>query len=203
MARTLKFEFNNDSVEVGLEKVERKKIYGWVDKKAYTREGQECQLGSISSDGAHIFGKESFEQGYVDQNGEWLEKSNLVALNNDQEIIEKIPSSFKASIKLDNTMSVDDYLLYMSKSVYQLEANPALLERVKSASPELFYFDYCYIDSYSADVAFLLTNEDSLFMVVGEPTNFDFIGLSEIESFILLEDDEEEEGDDEMDFGML
>lgn len=70
MARAPHFQINGEALDVPIEKVDRRKIYGWVDRKAFDRDGIPCYTGSLSSDGLNTFGRESFEQGYLNSAGE-------------------------------------------------------------------------------------------------------------------------------------
>lgn len=201
MARSLNFSLSGTEVAVSIEKVDRKKIYGWVEKKATDRDDKVCHFGSISSCGMHIFGKESFEQGYLDEQGSWVEKTSLKVANAEGEILEKEEASFKKTIELSETVSIDEYLNHSVKSVYELDAPEEVQNAVKEADG-VYKFEFNYTASYSPDPAFLVANEDALFMIVAENCGFDFIGLQEIESAVLV-DDEEEEDSDELDFSMF
>ena len=201
MARSLNFSLKGSEVAVSIEKVDRKKIYGWVEKKAIDRNDKICHFGSISSCGMHIFGKESFEQGYLDEQGSWVEKTSLKVVDSNGEVLEKEEASFKKTIELSEVVSVDEYLNHSVKSVYELDA-PEEVEKAVKEADGVYKFEFNYTASYSPDPAFLVANEDALFMIVAEDCGFDFIGLQEVESAVLVDDDEEEDGD-ELDFSMF
>lgn len=204
MARSLSFSLDGASISAEINKVDRKKIYGWVDKKAFDRNGEECYMGSLSEDGTTIFEKESFEMGYLDNAGEWLEKNDLLLVDENDQELEKVESSFKSEITITDTVSIDEYLLYNAKSVYQLDGDDVetLLAKVK-ACDDIYTFEYNYIASYFPDTAFLIDNDDTLFMVIGEKSMVEFISLEEREDLISDEDQEDEVEDDDMDFGMM
>lgn len=202
MSRQLTFEHDGVTYDAELEKVDRRKLYGWVERRYYDADGNECHFGTITADGTHILGRESLEQGYLDQNGDWVERGELIAVDEYGDVLEKQESSFKAPIRLEDKVSVDEYLLYIAKSVYQLAAPPALIEAVR-ANDEIFVFPFNYVASVQPDVAFLIENEGALFMVAAEPTGFDYVGLEEVEATILIEEEEDEEESDMMDFSMI
>lgn len=203
MARSLNFSLNGAELSVSIEKVDRKKIYGWVEKKALDRDDNICHFGSISGDGMHIFGKESFEQGYIDEKGSWVEKSTLKVVDNNGNVLEKEEASFKKTIELAETVTVDEYLNHTVKSVYELEA-PEEMHKAVQELDGVYKFFFNYTVSYSPDPAFLIANDDALFMIVAEESGFEFIGLQEVESAVLVEDEEdEEEAGDELDFSMF
>ena len=201
MARTLTFSHKGTEFQVPINKVDRSKVYGWVDRKAIDRDGNECFFGSISGDGLNIFGRESFEMGHVDETGDWVEKADLKVVDTEGNVLERQEASFKSPVELAEVVSVDEYLNHTAKSVYQIDDPGDLLEAVKEAG--IFKFNFNYIASYQPDPAFLVENEGVLFMVVAEDAGFEFIGLAEVESTVLVEDDEEEEASDELDFSMF
>ena len=201
MARSLSFKWSGGEAAAEIEKLDRAKLYGWVDKKAVDRDGKECYFGSVSADGLHLFGKESFETGYVDaQEGSWIEKDQLQTIGRDGKVLSKVESSFNQPVELGPRISCDDYLDHVVKSVYQLQATPALLELVRGGEGFLS-FSFNYTASFNPDPAFLFENDGELFMVVAEPCRFDFIGP--VESVALVEEDSDDEDEDAMDFSMF
>ena len=204
MARALHFEIEGETLDVPLEKVDRHKIYGWVDRKAFDRDNVPCYLGSISGDGLHVFGKEAFEQGYLNQASEWVERGDLLTVSAEGEELTVVPSSFKSTISLAEEISVDDYLLFNAKSVYQLGGDTAAALSDKVGT-RILQFSFNYNSSYDPDPAFLLNNSEGLFMVIAQRTDFAFIGKDEEADLLAADEDdadEEEEGDI-MDFSMM
>jgi hypothetical protein len=204
MAGALHFQIAGEALDAPIEKVDRRKIYGWVDRKAFDRDGIPCYLGSLSGDGLHIFGREAFEQGYLNSAGEWVERGELLTVNEAGEELTAVESSFKSAIVLDEEVTVDDYLLFNAKSVYQLagETAAALSEKVGG---RIFRFNFNYNASYDPDPAFLLNNSEGLFMVVAQRTDFAFIGKEEEADLATADDDEADDEDDGdiMDFSMM
>ena len=198
MARSLAFTLGNEELSVPIEKLNRDKVYGWVEKKYVDRNGAECFFGSISEDGTHIFGKEAFESGYVNEAKVWLERSDLTVVNTQGEVLAQHEASFKHAIDLKQTVSIDEFLNHVCKSVYQLDAPQSLIDTIKN-SDEIFVFPFNYTASYSPDSAFLIENDNTIFMIVGQPSGFEFIAMQE--AVPLLEDDDEDEED--IDFSMF
>lgn len=204
MARSLTFNMGDQAFQCGMEKVDRNKLYGWVDTVAYDKDGQACSLGSISSDGMHLFSKGCFEQGYLDSNGRWIDKDQIQMLDADNQPVVKQESSFNQSITLGDTVPVDTYLAHVIKSVYQLESDANLLDAVKK-SDEIFCFPFNYYASYQPDTAFLIESDGNLFMTIGQHAGFEFIELQNIDNSVLEDDEEDEDSndDDEIDFSMF
>ncbi|MCJ8331727.1 MAG: hypothetical protein HRT89_04665 [Lentisphaeria bacterium] len=203
MARVLAFQIDNTELSCELNKVERKKLYGWVDKKAYDRDGNPCYLGSLSKDGLYIFGKQSFDAGFVSDDGDWVEKTELQAYSVDNKEIQKVEASFKGIVDVSETVSIDEFLMYNIRSLYELSGDNStvLLEKVKAADG-IYKLSFNYVASYFPDTAFLIENDDSLYMLIGKQSNFNFVARDDAAD--LNETDEEsEEEDDFMDFGMI
>lgn len=203
MARSLKFALGVEQFVCELQKVDRNKLYGWVDTVAVDINGKECHTGSISNDGMHIFSRGSFEQGYLNNAGVWLERDCVQVVDADNQVLEKVESSFNGEIPLMDTVPVDTYLAQVIKSVYQLDADTQLLEQVKACS-EIYCFPFNYYASHNPDTAFLIENEGNLFMTIGQHSGFEFIEMQNIDSTLLEDDDDEEESDeDDIDFSMF
>ena len=150
----------------------------------------------------HLFGKESFEQGFVNGNGDWYPKSEIVYVDSKNQPVPQAEASFNQLIELDNSMTIDDYLLHTITAVYHLtgEGVDNLLEIVKSHS-EIYWFNFNYTRSYSPDPAFLIENENQLFLLVGKKATFDFITNEDHDD--LPTEDEAEDDDESLDFSMM
>lgn len=200
MARSLHFSLAGESFACEFAKLDRNKLYGWVERKAYDKNGKECYFGSISSDGTHIFGRQSFEQGYLDNQGQWLSSADLKLVDADNQELPKFESTLKSEINLLETVPVDTYLNYVAKSVYELDASPSLLAAVQ-AQDEIFTFPFNYYASHEPDAAFLIESEGTVFMVIGQHCGFEFLSMQNIEAPVLDDSDEEDDGD--IDFSMF
>ena len=199
MARKLVFVCDNEHYETSIAKLDRARVYGQVVKKAVDQEGHTCYFGSLSPDGAHLFGPGAFEMGHVDETGCWVERDELNAIDTRGNPLEKRESSFKGAIQLSETVSMDTYLDHAARLVYQLDAPDALLAKVHGADG-LFCFPYNYNAGFMPDPAFLVANEDSLFLVVGEPCGLAYVGPDEIWHDAGEDEDNE---DAALDFGMF
>ncbi len=197
MARQLNFQINGHQLSAEIEKLDRSKLYGHVEKKYSDRDGKDCYFGLITDDGTQMLGRNMVEAGYLTDDGDWLERGDLNTVGVDGVPLEKREASFKQPIELENTVTIDEYLSFVAKSVYQLNA-PKLLERVK-LEDNIYTFPFNYTASYSPDTAFLIENTNYLFMVVGQATGFEFLEIQEIDTALLIDDDE----DEDIDFSMF
>ena len=102
-----------------------------------------------------------------------------------------------------NGKTLDKYFSLNVKSVYQLnvvENKDDLLNILKDKTVLTFPFNYRA--DYEADDAFILSSNEHIFVVVGTPASFEFIGLENKEEEV-VELEEEQPTEDEFDFGML
>ena len=140
-------------------------------------------------------------QGF-NEKGEYISRSNLVGVDLDNNLVEKVPSTYDIDTELKNS-TLDKYFSLNVKSVYQLnvvENKENLLNILKDKIVLTFPFNYRA--DYEADDAFILSSNGHIFVVVGKPASFEFIGLENKEEEV-VELEEEQTTEDEFDFGML
>ncbi len=195
--KNLTFRIQGQEHQAGVVKVDRKKLYGWIDNKAVDAEGRTCTLGSLSGDGLHIFGSGCFELLYQDTDGNWLARGATQAMDETGRLLEKQPSSFQQVIELDQTVSIDHYLAHTVRAVYELQAPADLVAHVTTVDG-FYRFPFNYTAGYSPDAGFLVANDTGLFLVVGEESGYPFIGPDHVP---VPEDIDEDDAD--LDFGMF
>ena len=195
--------YNNQEFSLGITKFDRKKVYGYTAVQVTDDQGSNCGLATISEDGMHILSKGCVGYTYLNEKNEYVASRSIKVVNEEGEILEKIPSSFDLDkIELEAS-SLDDFFKLAVKSVYQL--NPADEEVDFSAliavleKETVLKFKFNYRSDYDADEAFLIHKDESVFMVIGQISPFEFIGLENT----VVEDVVEEEEEEDFDFGML
>lgn len=203
MAKPLVFQFGDRDLPFDMTKVDRSKLYGYKATEAIDGSGSKCELATLTDDGQTIVASGGTGLGYVSPDGLWCDKSSLKPIDAEGNEIKPVPSSFAAPVKLFETATVDDYFQYNIKSVYQLQCElpvDDLLQELRKGT--LFTFPYSYRGGLEADTGFLLCNEEgTVFLAVGTPTKAQFIGLQQ--QAALLEDEEDSEEADLMDFDMI
>lgn len=204
MAKQLIFQTDKE-YPFNITKLDRKKLYGWKDIVAYDSDGNECVKVDIDSSGSFIIPKGGRALGVLDKDGNWVDKKNLKAVYKDKTPAVTIPSAFDAPITLKEKVTVEDFLDHSIESVYILdpgegEDGKKLIAQVKK-SKKIFTFLFNYRPGYDAFPAFLIESKGKLFMLVGYLTPFDFIGLEQAAEISV--EDEEEEFDEDLDFGMM
>ena len=200
MAKQAEFIINGSSVMAELKKVDRKKIYGWSTLEVCDENGSKCKLASIS-DGVHVLPSGSSSLIKFNDKGETVSSSDLVGFNQEGEKVEKIPSVYDGKIELKES-TIDDYLSLAVKTVYQLNMEDATTMLSELKDGKVFSFIFNYRADYEGDDAFLISNGQTAFAVIGKIADLEFIGLNDNETeLVALEADTQEE--DELDFAMF
>lgn len=201
MAKNLIFSFAGREFSLTPEKIERKKVYGWSDVQVKSLNGDTCRSVGLDSSGTTIIPKGAIKSGIIDENGLWLEKSELIAVDENGNKIEPVQSSFDSSISLFEKVSEEFFLDHIISSVYILNGE-YVSELIKNIGNDIYSFPFSYRTSLEASVGFLLSNGTNLYLFSAEKLSFEFIGLKE--EGVLNESDEDfVEETDELDFSMM
>jgi len=200
MARQAEFIINGKSVMAELKKVDRKKIYGWSTVEVFDENGSKCKLASIS-DGVHVLPSGSSSLIKFNDKGETVSSSDLVGFNQKGEKVEKVPSIYDGKVELKEA-TIDDYLSLAVKTVYQLnmEDDTPMLSELKDG--KVFYFVFNYRADYEGDDAFLISNGETAFAVIGKVADLEFVGMNDKEKELVVNEEESSE-EDELDFAMF
>ena len=199
MGRKAEFSINGQIIMAELNKVDRKKIYGWSTIEVFDQNGSKCKLAGLA-EGQYVMPSGSSALVSLNSKGEAVSKSTLVGVNSDGNKVEKVPSIYDQKVILREA-TVDEYLSMAVKSVYQLqieENKEALLVDLNSG--KLYYFVFNYRADYEGDDAFLISNGTDVFAITGMKSDFEFIGLEDNEQELVSEETQVE---DDLDFAMF
>ena len=197
MARELIFRLSGKDYGAAPVKLERKKIYGWTSLVATDRNSKECNAAYLSPDDSLIIPSGGLKQGTVDEEGRWLDKSELVAFGEDGKLLPEIPSSFDSPIELGPKATTEEFLDNDWESVYQL-VNEELAEAI---GDDIYKFEFSFRAGVNHNDAYLLNTPGGLFLFAGDKQEFPLLTLADETT---IDDNEEpEEEIDELDFSML
>jgi hypothetical protein len=204
MAKPLVVEFQGQQVNLALEKIDRSKLYGYVDTEVVDESGKACELATLLGDGRSIVGKGGKALAYLSQEGLWRSKSELRPVDKSGNPITPVKSTFDTVVKLDDRATVEDYLAHNVRLVYHLTPeteHAPLLEALRKG--DIFRFPFSYRGGVSASPAFLLLGADgNIFLCVGVLTDLEFVGLRATAPTV-TEGEEAPEEEDSFDFGMV
>ena len=198
MAKELIFSLAGTDYGAAPVKLERKKVYGWTNTVATDRSGNVCGSAYLSPDDALIIPSGGLKQAVVDDEGRWVEKSELTAYGEDgQTVLEVFPSSFDAPIELKKKATMEEFLDNDWEAVYQL-VNADLAAAV---GDDIYKFDFNYRASTNHNDGYLINTPAGLFLFAGDRQEFPLVSLAEETTIDDTEEPEEEI--DELDFSMF
>ena len=205
MARALEFAVKGQSFKAELTKVDRSALYGSVDVETRDRNGLRCTIATLASDGRTLIPSGGTALGTIAQDGRWLERADLVAVDARGNRLNTVASSFDAPIALEGKTTPERFLDHSIRLAYALDpvepVPPALAADLDGGA--IFKFDFSYRGGTKPDPAFLLKGADStLWLLVGAENNLNFVGFAQAGGLADTEVAAEAEVD-ELDFEML
>jgi hypothetical protein len=205
MAKPLIFRFGKSELSFQLDKLDRDKLYGYVDTEALDSQNRSCQLAMLGGDGKTLVGRGGSALQYVDADGSYCARAALKPVSPEGQPLTAVPSSFASPVSLDKRASIDEYLSHNVKSVYLLTPPLGADELVKELrSGAIYTFPFSYRGGLNPAVGFLLASSEGIpTLAVGQKTRLQFVKLSEIPDPDEETSVEEAADDDEMDFGMM
>lgn len=203
MAKPLILSLDGQEFAVRIAKVDREKLYGEIDIEAFDENGNEAYLRVLAPDGKTLIDKGGTTLALLNENGDWVDRRDLIALNDEGDVIEPVPSSFGVANELSRA-TIEEYLSTIVKSVYVIEPTEGVdLKYVEShlADGDIYKFPFSYRGGLEYDSAFLIGNSEGIFMIVGTEARLQFLKLSQ--ERVLDSVEEQEISGEEIDFDLL
>jgi hypothetical protein len=200
MAKNLTFNLKGNEYSFTTTKLDRSKIYGWTEIRALDKENNLCKTLYMDRTGTLLIPKGGFTYGILDASNNWVNKSDLQAVDAEGNPAPLVPSSFASPIILEKTVTVEEVLDHAITSVYELGGEAPDLVKLVADGP-IYTFIFNWKEDYEGDDAYLIESKNRLFVLVGKKLDFEYIGIEE-QGFISDEDEEKEESD-EIDFSMM
>ncbi len=208
MARKLEFIYGNEAFTVEINKIDRTKIYGRVVTQTFDAHDKRCDLATLARDGRTIIPMGGTASGYVNPEGIWIERDELVPIDRDGNAIKEVPSSFSAPTNLTEEVTIEEFLDHPIRLSYHLSSDAltdALAAKLKAGT--IFKFPFSYRGGIYYDPAFLMTDLDGeLWMLIGHTSDIEFVGYEQaaICAARAQELGDDDSGDrDSFDFDML
>ena len=202
MARELMLRMGPESYSLAPVKVERRKIYGWTELRVIDSNGEVCRNASLDSNGVTVIPAGATKIGMVDDDGKWMDKSELRPVHSDGTEAELIPSSFESGIVLEKKATAEEYLDLITTSVYVLNGEGAE-DLAKKIGDDIFSFRFNYTADYEDSPAFLISNGEAVFIITGQNAKYEYLSLEE-KSDLDIDEEETDECDlDDLDFNMM
>ena len=203
MAKAIQFVAGKLKFAAALTKIDRDKVYGFIEVKVNDDKGNPCIMGSLLDDGRTLVLNGATAMKTVDASFNELDKKELKVVYQDGKDAVLVPSSYEGEVSVTET-NLDDLFNLEITSVYQLDFEDA--SQKKSVSDYLrdgkvARFVFNYRADYEGADAILIANENGIFALTGRIIDFPYLEnkLAQV-AINLVEETIEEEG---MDFGML
>jgi hypothetical protein len=203
MAKNLNFIVGKNSFEAGITKVEREKVYGYVEEVVLDRNGNVSSSGNLLDDGQTLILSGETALKIVNEKNEEIDKKSLKTVYMDGKDAVLVPSSYDTPIQL-NEASMDDLFNLEVSTIYQLnfEDSSSKESFLKLLSGDKVYrFVFNYRADYEGADAIILTAQNQVFILTGRILEFEYLENKTITSVVEIQDELQE--DEEMDFGML
>ena len=208
MARKLEFLFGNEAFTAEIHKIDRTKIYGRVETETFDARDDKCHLATLARDGRTIIPMGGTASGYVNTEGLWIERGELVPINRDGDVMTEVPSSFSAPIQLTQEVPIEVFLDHPIRLSYHLlgeAVSDSLMKKLKAGA--IYQFPFSYRGGIYEDPAFLMTDNDGeLWMLIGEKSMIEFVGFEQAAICAARAeepDDDDDDSGDGFDFDML
>ena len=204
MAKAIQFIASKLKFAASLTKIDRDKVYGFIDEKVNDDNGNPCILGSLLDDGRTLVLNGATAIKTVDTLFNELDKTELKVVYQDGKDAVLVPSSYEEEINLTET-TFDDLFNLEITSVYQLDFEDLALKTVVNdflTNGKVFRFVFNYRADYEGADAILISNPTGIFVLTGRIIDFSYLEnkLTEVSENLVEETVVEEE---EIDFGML
>ncbi|MCP4444936.1 MAG: hypothetical protein GY811_06265 [Myxococcales bacterium] len=181
-------------------KVDRAKLYGKRKRVVLDEAGESCVKAELSEDGSSIIRSGMTMQAYFDPEGEWVESSRMVGLDEEGKPVEKVPSTLGVGQELEE---VEPGALSQNQTIAVYHLSPVDFDeglKKKLDAGSIFRFLINYRADYSAEIGFLLSNDAGIFVLATKSATPEWCELKSVavESFT-----DDSEVDDDLDFEMF
>ena len=163
-----------------LRPVERKTLHGFKRRIALDEHGHECSSALLTHDGRFLLPAGSTADAYLDVDGDAVKRNELVAVDMDGNPLPVLPATAGRQQTVEGSIALDDFLGHVATKVYVLEAEtlgPSLDAALRNGA--IFSIPYRPRASHTETPAFLLANDDGVFLVQAERCDFEFVGLEQ------------------------
>jgi hypothetical protein len=201
MGKRMSFSFKDKAWEAGLAKVDRDKVYGYVEEAVATSDGKPCTLAGMLDDGQTLVLPGSTALKTVDGLNREVDKNSIRHVRPDGREAKLVPSSYDAPVQLQEVGLDDIYNLEVS-AVYQLDfqdgnGREVAVQALEEVAGLGFVFNF-RTDYEGAD-AVMMAAQGHVFILTGRYVAFSFLSNAPITAM----DAPEDESSEDIDFGMM
>mgnify|MGYP001254510248 CR=1 FL=1 len=199
MAREILLNLNKKKSTFEISKIDRKKLYGFKKRMFLDEKNKECSKANLEEETGIVFVNSDISSCYLDHKGNYIEKSDLEAINENDKKVKKEDSTIGREVNL-NSITTEDALNLKVNSVYHLEPKE-FDKNLKSKldKGEVFSFPFNYYADFKLEDGIILKSEKEYFALIGRKTSCHWVGENSDD----LPEDVEEFEDNDLDFEMM
>ncbi len=204
MAKSIQFKAGDVNFAASLTKVDRDKVYGFIELKVSDDKGNLCSLGNLLDNGSTIVLNGATAMKTVDESNKELDKKTLKVVYQDGKDAVLVPSSYDQEVVLQEA-SLDDLFNLEITAVYQLgfeDENQKNTTLAYFSDGKVARFQFNYRPDYEGADAILLANANGIFALTGSLIDFHYLENTQVVQVAEIEE-ESATVEEEMDFGML
>ena len=199
MARELILNLNKNKSTFGISKIDRKKLYGFKKRLFLDEKGKECSKANLEEETGIVFVSSDISSSYIDHKGNFVEKKELEAINDDGKKVKKEDSTLGKEVDLTTT-SIEEALNLKVNSVYHLEPKDFDKDlKSKLDKGDVFSFPFNYYADFKLEDGILLKGKKDYFALIGRKTTCNWVGEHSED----LPEEIEEFEDNDLDFEMM
>ena len=200
MSRTIDIGYKGRAFRFLLTPIDRKRLHGFKRRIALDENGHECATAHLTRDGRFLLGSGCTAELYINDVGDTIHRSELVAVDADGEPLPTLSATSERTQAIKASVALDDFLNHVVIKAYTLESealDPALEQALRDGA--LFRVPYRPRPTHAEIPAFLLANENCLLLMQADTCSFDFVSL---EQEVSKEEWTDETDDIEFDFDL-
>ena len=199
MAREILLNLNKKKSIFEISKIDRKKLYGFKKRMFLDEKNKECSKANLEEETGIVFVNSDISSCYLDHKGNYIEKSDLEAINENGKKVKKEDTTIGKEVNL-NSITTEDALNLKVNSVYHLEPKE-FDKNLKSKldKGEVFSFPFNYYADFKLEDGIILKSEKEYFALIGRKTSCHWVGENSDD----LPEDVEEFEDNDLDFEMM
>jgi hypothetical protein len=199
MAREILLTLNKKKSSFEISKIDRKKLYGFKKRIFLDEKNKECSKANLEEETGIVFVNSDISSCYLDHKGNYIEKSNLEAINDNGKNVKKEDSTIGKEVNV-NSITTEDALNLKVNSVYHLEPKEFDKDlKSKLDKGDLFSFPFNYYADFKLEDGIILKSEKEYFALIGRKTSCHWVGENSDD----LPEDVEEFEDNDLDFEMI
>lgn len=200
MAKTINISYAGETAAFSYKPIDRGVLYGKRRRVPFDVDGNECAKASLLEDGSLLIKSGMTAQGYFDSTGNWVPQAELETINSDGTKPEMFAATVGETVEAKLIDPVDALKIKFD-TTYSLEPE-TLPDQIKQALDEgsIFSFPFNPRTDHHLETGILVGNENGYFALIGDPIDYELIGL---ESVVSVTDEATVDSTDDLDFEMF